>query len=142
MITHCPLTGVNILRFWTTILIGFIFVFCFDFIWHGMLLADKYEATLDLWRSKEEMNSYFPWALGNQFAFVLALAFIFTRNYEAKGLSEGLRFGLSMGALLAVMSFGLYPYMPIPLCLATLWFVGTFIQVIGLGLVFSSLYRK
>ncbi len=142
MNAHCPISNVNIPRFLAIILAGFIFVFGFEFVWHGMLLMDHYEATMHLWRPKAEMQAYFPYVLATQLAFVAALAFVFTRNYEGKGLSEGLRFGLALGVLLGIGQFGMYAYMTIPLALAALWFVGAVFEVAGLGLLFALIYRK
>ena len=129
-------------RFLLSVLIGFVFVFIFEFVFHGVLLGDMYEQTADIWRTEEEMQSFFHWALLSQLVFVVALAFIFTRNYEAKGIGEGARFGLMFGAFVGVLQFGMYPYLPIPFILAVLWCVGAVLEMVGLGVVFSLLYKK
>ncbi len=138
----CPLTGVNIMRFLATILAGFVFIFAFDFVYHAILLEGQYASTAHLWRPQETMEEFFPLAMLCQLAYTIALAFVFTRNYEGKGLGEGVRFGLAIGGLLGVAQFGIYPYLPIPFTLAALWAVGTLIQITGAGVVFALVYRK
>ncbi|PCJ97024.1 MAG: hypothetical protein COA45_10410 [Zetaproteobacteria bacterium] len=139
---HCPVTGVNIIRFWSMSLIGFIFVFGYDFVFHGVLLQEQYQATQHLWRGLDEMQLYFPVAMAAQLALSVTLAYVFTRNFEGSGIGEGVRFGMALGLVLGVASFGIYPYMPIPLSLAVLWFCGTFFEVLGLGVIFSLIYKK
>ncbi|MGH1375121.1 MAG: hypothetical protein ACRBCK_02130 [Alphaproteobacteria bacterium] len=138
----CPLTGVNIMRFLAIIFAGFVFVFAFDFGYHAILLEGQYMATAHLWRPQETMEEFFLFAMLCQLAYIIALAFVFTRHYEGKGIGEGVRFGLAIGGLLGVAQFGIYPYLPIPFTLAALWAIGTVVQITGLGIIFALVYRK
>ncbi len=138
----CPVTGVNITRFLAAITVGFVFVFGFDFVFHALLLEDQYKATAHLWRPQEAMSAYFSVAMASQLAYVTAMALVFTRHYEGKGICEGVRFGILIGLLMGVAQFGIYPYLPIPLTLVLAWVVGTLIQCTGLGVIFALLYRK
>lgn len=142
MTKHCPLTGVNIIRFLATVLAGFAFIFAFDFVIHGNVLKDLYEQTAHLWRTEEEWMAHFPFMLGSQFLIALITAFIFTRNYEGTGISEGVRFGSMLGALFAVMMSMSYAWMPIPLLLAIYWAMAGLMQGLGLGIIFALIYRK
>ncbi len=138
----CPITGVNIIRFLVAVIVGFVFVFGFDFVFHALLLEDQYKETAHLWRPQETMEMFFPVAMASQLAYVTAMALVFTRNYEGKGIGEGFRFGILIGILMGVAQFGIYPYMPIPLTLALAWLAGTLVQCTVLGVIFSLLYRK
>ena len=53
----------------------------------------------------------------SQLFFSIAFVFLFSKNYEAKGVSEGARFGLYAGLLIATLDIGAYCYLPIPLSL-------------------------
>ena len=132
----------NMARLTLSTLAGFIFVFIFDFIFHGKLLLPLYIETAELWRSEEEMQDFFVWGILSQLAYTAVLAFMFTRKYENKGLGEGIRFGLMFGMLLGVAQFGIYPYMPIPLELALAWVGCSILQITGLGAVFSLTYKE
>lgn len=132
----------NVKRYAVSTIVGFIFIFIFDFIFHGVLLLPLYETTVNLWRSPEEMQAYFPVAILAQFLISAAVVFIFTRNYEGKGIVEGVRFGLMLGALFGVGQFSMVAYMPISFSLAGLWLVGTLLQFVGLGVILSLTYKK
>ena len=131
----------NVKRFALAALAVFVFLQAFGFLWHGLLFGHMYEATQSVWRPTTDMNTYFPVAIAGRFVFAVVVAFIFTRHYESRGLGEGLRFGTYIGLLTGVVSFGFYPYLPIPLTLAIMWFAGNVIEGIGMGLFLALVYR-
>ena len=139
---HCPISGVNIPRYILAVVIGFIFLFASDYVIHQNLLMDLYEQTTGLWRPPESMETFFPLMLGAQFLMSAITAMIFTRNYEEKGIKEGLRFGFLIGLLFALMMSMSYIWMPIPLELAGGWAAAGLFQGLGLGIVFALTYRK
>jgi len=118
----------------------FAFVFAYEFILHGHLLKGIYQETAHLWRAKEDYNIVF--ILLSQLGFSAMLVFIFTRNYENKGLKEGLRFGLYIGLLLAAIEIGKFCYMPVPLWLVLTWAAGMLVKSIGAGAIASLIYKK
>ena len=132
----------NCKRFAICTLIGFAFIFIFDFIVHGILLAPMYAETANLWRTLEEMENFRNYALLSQLALTVVLAFIFTRHFEGKGIKEGIRFGSMLGVLMGIGAFGMYPYMPIPMELALAWFVSSFVEITLLGVIFSLIYKN
>lgn len=119
----------------------FVFIFVFDIVFHGKLLIELYQDTESLWRSPDEMQEYFEWALLSQMLLAIMCVWIFSRHYENKGLGEGARFGLYVGVFMGVLQFGSYPYMPISFVLAMAWFFGAVIQGLGIGLTLSHIYR-
>lgn len=142
MLTHCPITGVRLVPFILCAFAGFAFSFALDFIVHGNLLMPLYEQTASLWRVPEEMEAFFPMMTLHQFLFAAVAALIFSRHYEAKGVMEGVRFGVLIGLLSGVMISGSYAWMPIPFALAIGWFICEFARGIGLGVIFALLYRR
>jgi heme/copper-type cytochrome/quinol oxidase subunit 3 len=139
---HCPITGINILRFLIATIAGFTFLFATDFVIHQHLLMDLYEQTKELWRPPEAMMSFFPLMLGSQLLMSAITAMIFTRNYEEKGIMEGVRFGFLLGLLFALMMSMSYVWMPIPIALAGSWGAAGLFQGLGLGIIFALTYRK
>ena len=119
---------------------GFIFIFVTDFIIHGQLLAGMYENTSHLWRPEEEM--VMPWMFAVQILIVLITASIYGPGHEGKGIGEGVRFGVMLGALFAVMMASSYAWMPIPIQLAIGWGAAGFVQGLGLGVIYSLLYKQ
>ncbi len=136
----CPFTGVHMIRFPLIVLAGFAFTFIYEFLLHGQILMGLYEQTAHLWRPEGEMKMSLM--MLNQFLTTAILAFIFTRNFEGKGVCEGMRFGIMMGLLMGVMSAAAYIWTPIPGALAIGWFFGGLGWGLGLGVVFSLIYHK
>ncbi|MCB1721182.1 MAG: hypothetical protein H6860_03145 [Rhodospirillales bacterium] len=139
---HCPITKINIPRFLISTIIGFAFVFGLDFLIHQNLLSDIYQQTMHLWRPMDEMASFMPYMFGYQALLVIIIGFIYTRNHEGKGITEGLRFGLQIGVLLALLNAAAYIWMPIPKELALAWAGAGLGTGLGLGVIFSLLYKK
>lgn len=132
----------NTPRFIACVIAGCVFIFGYDFVVHHNLLNDLYQQTLDLWRPVENMEEFFPFVILRIVALSLITAYIFTRNYEGKGISEGLRFGVMLGALMGVMMASTYIWQPIPKELALGWAAAGLGNGLGLGIVFSLIYRK
>jgi hypothetical protein len=135
----------NTKRFVAAIVAAFIFIFAFNWLWHGMLLMDTYKATPDLWRPMDHKSGPTIHCLAmmlSQFFMAFMLTFIFTRNYENKGTAEGIRYGLYMGLLLAAIDLGKFAYMPVDFPLVTAWMLGSLLTALGTGLIVSWIYRK
>ena len=132
----------NIGRWGLCALLGFVFIFGYEYAVHGILLADIYSATSDLWRSADEMKDFYMYSTVLQIMSASALAYIFALNYEDKGLGEGWRFGVIFGVIFAILGAAPYAWMPIPEVLALFWAVAAFVKLIVLGLIFSLLYDE
>lgn len=139
---HCPVTGVNIIHFILCLIFGFIFIFLCDYALHGHILLPIYRSIPGVWRNDADMAELLWFTLLTEFLIVLFTAYIFTRNYEGKGLAEGARFGIPVGLLMGTMMMAPYAWLPIPLGLAFAWFCGGLLQGIGLGLIFALVYKK
>lgn len=137
----CPITGANVPKLLLSIIAGYAFVFAFDMALHVGLLMDTYLTTPQLWRTEADMEQVRWWGTLMAVLKVVITAFIFTRNFEGKGLCEGLRFGAMIGALLGVEMAASYAWMPISMDLALAWLAGGFVQGLGLGVIYSFTYR-
>jgi|GEM_PF-147842 len=120
----------------------FIFIFIFEYLWHGVVLTDLYIQTSDLWRTPAEMQDYFQYAFLTQISLAVLLTFIFGKKYEKRGLMEGARFGLYAGLFIGIMQSASYAYMPVPGALAFLWLVGGILEGIGIGITISAIYKQ
>ena len=139
---HCPVCGINIPRFLLSVIVGFAFIFGLDFVIHHNLLMDLYEQTASLWRSEKAMESFFSIIIARTILLAAIPAYIYTRNHEGKGILEGVRFGIPLALLFALMMSSSYIWMPIPLELALGWAGAGILQGLGLGIIFSLTYKK
>ncbi|MGB4057497.1 MAG: hypothetical protein WBK77_05390 [Alphaproteobacteria bacterium] len=137
----CPITGAYLPRFLPAVLLGFGFIFLSGFILHGQILMSTYEQTPQLWRTPEEMGQYFPFMLLMQFLTAFFVGVLYIKNHEGKGACEGIRFGIMVGLLMGVLHMCAYAWMPISLNLALAWFADGLIKGLGLGLIFSLIYK-
>src|SRR3990170_5803721 len=112
-----------------------------DFILHGLLLRSTYEATANLWRPMDQMNTPLMYFLTLVFAvcFVLIYGLLVGQKSLASGIRFGALFGLATGI---TMGFGSYSYMPIPLTLAWSWFFGSWIESITAGVIVGAIMKS
>jgi len=132
----------NSCRLGVTTLAVFVATFAFDWVYHGVLLKRAYEATAALWRPEAEMQEYFVYCLLMHLVQAFLLTWIFTRHYEGRGVPEGVRFGLAIGALIGVLHAGGYIYMPIPGALAIAWLIGGVMTGLVAGIVAALVYGR
>jgi hypothetical protein len=113
-----------------------------SYLIHNVILSGAYEATAQLWRSMEEMNSmmWLIWLSGLIWSFIFV--FVFAKGYEGGGLMEGIRYGLIMGIFFSIpMSLATYATQPISFGLAAGWLVLGIIDITILGVLAALLYK-
>jgi hypothetical protein len=112
-----------------------------DFVIHGLILQSTYEATARLWRPMTEMKMWLIYVavLVNAVAFVCIYAGFFAEKNVRRGLIYGFLYGLGTGFS---MGFGTYSFMPIPIFLAVVWFVGTLVEMMVGGIIVGSIIRN
>ena len=115
-----------------------------EFFIHGVLLSDLYKQTASVWRPEAEMQKMMWVFWAGILVFAPFFTLIYAKGYE-KGkaaLGQGFRYGLYVGAMLSVMgSFGWYVLLPIPLALASYWFLATLVEFTVAGIVAGLAYR-
>ena len=121
---------------------AFIFIFAFEFVYHGIFLKPQYEETMALWRTPEQMMLLMPIATTVQFGFAFLLSVIFATFAPQGGAKQGLRFGALAGLMIGLLQLGAYVYLPIPLELASAWFAGYFFETLGAGMIIGAIYKK
>lgn len=132
----------NYFRLFLSMIAVFIFVFGFDYLYHGILLIDIYNYTAWLWRSPEEMMEQFPYTIATQIGFSILISVLYAYYVPETTFGQGLRFGFAIGLLLGLMQAGSYAYMPISFLLAWLWFSGTFFMCLTIGAILSFTYKR
>ncbi len=130
----------NVKRFIISVLVVFLTIFATDFVFHTILFESLYSATSHLWRGEDEM--LMAPMLISQIGFALILSFIYIKNYENRGLEEGLRFGLYFGLLLSVIQIGKYSYLPVPFQLIEAWVLVDMVQCLLSGVLLSIIYKN
>jgi hypothetical protein len=121
----------------------FVLVFIYGYVVHGLLLSNIYQQTPQLWRTCEEMHSYFPIMLISELSFAIIFTLFFAYLQEGMRVSlKGWQYGLGIGATFAAIQFGIYAYMPISLTLSLLWVADALIEPVLSGLALSCIYKR
>lgn len=119
----------------------FVFIFFYEWFFHGTILKGMYEETAFLWRTESDMRAHFFWLVLGQFLIAVMFCYIFLKGYENKGLLEGMRYGLLMGVFLSIPSFVMHAVQPFPLEMAFAWIIGGIIEFILAGMLLAWVYR-
>ena len=131
----------NIKNFVVASMVGSVFIFVYEFLVHGVLMAGVYESTSHLWRSMEAMNSMMGISIAIQVATAMVVVCL-VKHWHVHGASRGAQFGLGLGVLLAIMQIGTYVYLPIPFSLALMWSAAVLVKMTGVGAIAGWLYKK
>lgn len=126
-------------RFFLASVSIFAFMFAFEWVFHGNLLADFYARTASLWRPKGEC--ILPSMLLGQFMFPFVFSYIFLKGYENKGMGEGIRYGALIWLLFVPSNLIYYAVMPLPFELVLLWLLGSIIEMVLAGAILATIYR-
>lgn len=129
----------NVMRFIIAAVVVFGFIFGLEWYVHGQLLMGMYEETAHVWRPEGEALMHYM--LASQMGFSFVLAYIFTRNYEGRGLPEGIRFGILFGLLIGFLELGTYAYLPISLTLVLYWVGTAIVKGVGAGILLALIYK-
>ena len=116
---------------------AFVFIFFFEFVWHGMLMKSLYMETASLWR-EEPM---FPWLILGQ----AVIAFAFTGLYVSKvGVNcpaTGAGYGFVIGILCAGGDLIRFSVQPLTTKILWMWVAGGLIEFAIAGAIVGAIYK-
>ncbi len=123
-------------------LVVFVYIFIFEFLFHGMLLTPLYMQAEQLMRPEPEFFGYFHWIVIGELILAFFFCLIFTKGYEGKGIGEGVRFGLLVGIGFGVSSALItYAVHPFPGKLVLAWVIGYPVEMILAGVIIAAIYK-
>ena len=123
-------------------LVVFVFMFFYEFGFHGILLHDDYEQFPNIMRAEADAQSLFHFMVLGLLLMSYILCVVFERGYENKGTAEGARFGFLIGLLLSGPSLIFYAVMQFPGDLVVKWFAGGLLELVLVGVLLASVYEK
>jgi uncharacterized protein with PQ loop repeat len=127
-------------RFLLAVVAVFLAFSALDFVIHGLLLQNTYQATANLWRPMDEMKMSLAYLV--TLVFTVSFVAIYGLLVANKSVQSGVLFGTLFGLACGVsMGFGSYCYMPIPLSLAWSWFFGCLIENFLAGAIVGIILR-
>ena len=123
-------------------LVVFVFMFFYEFVFHGVLLHADYELLPSIMRSEEASQGLIHFLILGLLVMSWALCVIFERGYENKGLVEGARFGLLLGILMSAPSLIFFAVMQFPGDLIVKWIIGGLLELVVAGMLLATVYGK
>lgn len=123
--------------------VGFVTVFVTTQVLEGLvnffLLDPVYSSYSHIWRPISEMKLWMLPVTGMFFSFFFV--FIFSKGYEGKGISEGIRYGFYVALMVALPNaYGNYAIMQIPYTLALQWFTYDTLEYVIAGAILSGVF--
>jgi hypothetical protein len=129
--------AVNHKRGFAAFIAGFVFIFFFEFLWHGMLMKPMYMATATLWRTEP----MFPLLILGQ----AIIAFAFTGLYVSKvGVNcpvTGFGYGIVIGILCAGGDIIRFSVQPLTTTILWMWIAGGLIEFAIAGAIVGAIYK-
>ncbi|MBN2061566.1 MAG: hypothetical protein JW882_14235 [Deltaproteobacteria bacterium] len=130
----------NVKRFVVAIIGVFITILILDYVIHSLILLNTYKDLKGVWRPDFMSKTWIMYITA--LVFSVLFVYIFTKNYEGKGIGEGIRYGILIGLLMNVVgAFNQYASYPIPFTLALQWFIYGTIEFIVCGIVTTLIYK-
>lgn len=130
----------NIKRFLAGGLAIFVIFQVCDFVIHGVILMDAYTAIPGVWRP-DMMSLMWIMYLGS-FLFSYLVMYVFVKGYEARGIPEGVRFGILIGLMTnGIGAFYQYVIFPLPFSIVIQWFGYGLVEFILAGIAAAVIYR-
>jgi len=126
-------------KFWMAFVAVFLTMEVLDFVVHGLILSSTYEANKALFRADMDSKMWIYHVIS--FVGSFFFTFIFSKGYEGKGITEGVRYGTYIGIWMSIgMAYGTYGMIAIPYSLALQWFVYGIVCYVIAGVVLAMVY--
>src|SRR5882762_2379651 len=110
----------NIKRLILACIVVFVFVYGYEWVFHGFLLKDAYAKTASLWRPESEMMGYMGWLALGQFLRAVVFCLLYAIR-PGTHVGAGIGYGLMIALLLIGTDFIIYAVQPLPLSLIGSW---------------------
>jgi len=114
----------------------------YGFVANQVVLGDFWSSQVAPGLVRPEGEEILGAVIASCFLQAFALGFIFTRGYEARGLGEGVRFGLLVAWFVASLYLLFYALQPWNVISVTVSALTDGLMYVGAGVVLALLYRK
>lgn len=131
----------NIKRLFLSFPALFIFIFFFEWGFHGVLLKDVYAQSPGVWRSPNELLGHFHWLVLGQAIMAFMFAVLFASGFAGAGVGGGIRLGIMLAVFSAGVNFIFYAMQPLPAKLIAFWNLGGLIECVAAGALVGVIYK-
>src|SRR5256885_7914184 len=116
-------------KFFIAFVAAWVFVFFYEWVFHGMIMHSSYQQTSALWRPEAEFKANFPLLVVGQGVLVFFFTMIFVRGFgSGGGVGGGLRYGVLVALLLCGGIIIQYAVQPLTTNILFAWCIGGIIE--------------
>ena len=120
----------------------FVYLFVYEWIFHGVIGKGWYSEYAHLTRPDAEVGMFMFWMIIGLLLLAFGFCFVFIKGYERRGIGEGFRYGLYVGLAFSVSNTLIeYGVLPLPVKWVVAWIIGYLIMMILAGIIFAAIYR-
>ncbi len=127
------------MRLFGTFFAVYVFIFIYEFVFHGVLIKPWYEETMHLWRAEEDC--VMPALMGGQILFAAALTGVYALGFKGSSLKDGLRYGGMLMAIFVPQHIMMHGVAPYPLKMTLGWIAGNGLEMILVGAILGALWK-
>jgi hypothetical protein len=128
-------------NFFFAFIAAFIFIFFWGWLYNGVLLKDVLAQARSLFRPREEIMSLFHWIVIGDAGLALSFVMIYASAFAGGGIGAGVRLGIMLEILAVSARCAIYGTQPFPAKLLVLASIGSFIEMIGTGIIVGAIYK-
>jgi hypothetical protein len=119
---------------------AFVFVFLFEWLFHGLLMRSSYSEVSSLWRPEADFRSYFPLLVLGQAVFVFFFTMIFA-NFMGAGPGAGARLGVLVGLLGVGANLIQFAVQPLTTKILLAWAIAGIVEFAIAGAIVGAIYK-
>ncbi len=128
--------------FWIGYVVVYLVMQALGYVIHEVMMGDTYEKLAAIFRPEAEMQSMMWIMMASSALMMLMFCYIFTRGHEGKGISEGVRYGVLIGLLMAgPMAIDPHVIFPVPGNVAMIWLISGIATLTIAGAIFAAIYK-
>jgi hypothetical protein len=118
-------------------LAAFVFIFLFEFLWHGMLMKSAYMETATLWRTEP----MFPLLILGQAVIAFAFTGLYVSKVGVNSAATGVGYGIVIGILCAGGDLIRFSVQPLTVKILWMWIVGGLVEFAIAGAIVGAIYK-
>jgi hypothetical protein len=123
------------------LLVAFVFIFFFEFAWHGMLMKNAYMETPALWRTEEDLNSHFLFLILGHAVIAFAFTGLYVSKVGSQSAATGIGYGLVLGMLCAGGDLIRFAVQPLTAKILLMSIAGGLIEFAIVGALVGAIYK-
>ncbi|MDQ2824701.1 MAG: hypothetical protein M3R29_04565 [Verrucomicrobiota bacterium] len=131
----------NTKRCFFAFIAAFLFIFGFEFLFHGMFMKSAYMETATLWRPEAEFHSHFPLLLLGQAVIAFFFVAIYCRGFSGSGVAGGVRLGILLALIFAGGELIQFAVQPLTTKILISWIIGGLIEFAIVGAIVGAIYK-